>query len=63
VNASRPAKILLIEDEAKTARAVINGLKAEGFAPAWAETGEDGFFLLNSERRLGSVKDCALKGF
>ena len=63
MNASRPAKILLIEDDAKTARAVLNGLKAEGFAPAWAETGEDGFFLLNSEQRLASVKDCARKGF
>jgi two-component system, OmpR family, copper resistance phosphate regulon response regulator CusR len=62
VNASRPAKILLIEDEAKTARAVLNGLKAEGFAPAWAETGEDGFFLLNSEHFDVVVLDWMLPG-
>jgi DNA-binding response OmpR family regulator len=47
---SRP-KILLIEDEAKTARAVVNGLKTEGFVPSEAATGEEGFFLLNSEQR------------
>jgi len=62
VNASRPAKILLIEDEAKTARAVLNGLKAEGFVPAWAETGEDGFFLLNSEHFDVVVLDWMLPG-
>ena len=62
MNASRPAKILLIEDEAKTARAVINGLKAEGFAPAWAETGEDGFFLLNSDHFDVVVLDWMLPG-
>jgi DNA-binding response OmpR family regulator len=62
VNASTPAKILLIEDEAKTARAVLNGLKAEGFAPAWAESGEDGFFLLNSEHFDVVVLDWMLPG-
>ena len=62
MNASRPAKILLIEDEAKTARAVLNGLKAEGFVPAWAETGEDGFFLLNSEHFDVVVLDWMLPG-
>ncbi len=49
VNASSRARILLIEDEAKTARAVLNSLKAEGFAPVWVETGEDGFFVLSSQ--------------
>jgi hypothetical protein len=34
----------LIEDEAKTARATLNGLKAEGFIPFLASTGEEGFF-------------------
>jgi DNA-binding response OmpR family regulator len=62
VSAPRPAKILLIEDEAKTARAVLNGLKAEGFAPAWAGTGEDGFFLLNSEHFDVVVLDWMLPG-
>ena len=62
MNVLRPAKILLIEDEAKTARAVLSGLKAEGFAPAWAETGEDGFFLLNSEHFDVVVLDWMLPG-
>ena len=62
MNASRPAKILLIEDEAKTARAVLNGLKAEGFAPTWAETGEDGFFLLSSQHFDAVVLDWMLPG-
>jgi two-component system, OmpR family, copper resistance phosphate regulon response regulator CusR len=62
VNSSRPTKILLIEDEAKTACAALSGLKAEGFAPAWAETGEDGFFLLNSEHFDVVVLDWMLPG-
>ena len=62
MNASSRARILLIEDEAKTARAVLNGLRAEGFAPAWAETGEDGFFLLSSEHFDVVVLDWMLPG-
>jgi DNA-binding response OmpR family regulator len=53
---------LLIEDEAKTAHAVSNGLKAEGFAPAWAATGEDGFFLLSNEHFDAVVLDWMLPG-
>jgi PleD family two-component response regulator len=49
VNPSSRARILLIEDEAKTARAVLNSMRAEGFAPVWVETGEDGFFVLSSQ--------------
>jgi hypothetical protein len=56
------ARILLIEDEAKTARAELNCLKAEGFAPALAETGEDGFFLLSSEHFDAVVLDWMLPG-
>jgi hypothetical protein len=56
------ARILLIEDEPKTARAELNGLKAEGFAPALAETGEDGFFLLSSEHFDAVVLDWMLPG-
>jgi DNA-binding response OmpR family regulator len=58
---SRP-KILLIEDEAKTARAVVNGLKTEGFVPSLAATGEDGFFLLSSEPFDAIVLDWMLPG-
>jgi DNA-binding response OmpR family regulator len=57
--ASRP-KILLIEDEAKTARAVLNGLKTEGFIPSLAATGEEGFFLINSEPFDAIVLDWML---
>jgi DNA-binding response OmpR family regulator len=52
----------LIEDEAKTARAVLSGLKAEGFSPFWSETGEEGFFLLNRERFDAVVLDWMLPG-
>ena len=60
MNASSRARILLIEDEAKTARAVLSGLKAEGFLPVWAETGEDGFFLLSSQHFDAVVLDWML---
>ena len=62
VNAAGRARVLLIEDEAKTSRAVLSGLKAEGFAPAWAETGEDGFFLLSSQHFDVVVLDWMLPG-
>jgi DNA-binding response OmpR family regulator len=62
VNASSRARILLIEDEAKTARAVLNSLKAEGFAPVWVETGEDGFFVLSSQHFDAVVLDWMLPG-
>ena len=62
MNATGRARVLLIEDEAKTARAVLSGLKAEGFAPAWAETGEDGFFLLSSQYFDVVVLDWMLPG-
>jgi two-component system, OmpR family, copper resistance phosphate regulon response regulator CusR len=62
VNGSSPPRILLIEDEPKTARAVINGLKAEGFAAVWAETGEDGFFFFSSEHFDAVVLDWMLPG-
>jgi two-component system, OmpR family, copper resistance phosphate regulon response regulator CusR len=58
---SRP-KILLIEDETKTARAVLNGLKIEGFVPSLAATGEEGFFLSNSEPFDAIVLDWMLPG-
>ncbi len=62
MNASSRARILLIEDEAKTARAVVNSLKAEGFAPVWVETGEDGFFVLSSQHFDAVVLDWMLPG-
>jgi DNA-binding response OmpR family regulator len=55
-------KILLIEDETKTARAIISGLKTEGFVVSLASTGEDGFFQLNSESFDVIVLDWMLPG-
>jgi two-component system, OmpR family, copper resistance phosphate regulon response regulator CusR len=62
VNGSSSARILLIEDDAKTARAVSNGLKAEEFTPVWVPTGEDGFFLLSNEHFDAVVLDWMLPG-
>jgi two-component system, OmpR family, copper resistance phosphate regulon response regulator CusR len=42
-------KILVIEDDNKTANAIRTGLRGEGYDAAVAKTGEDGFFQLNAE--------------
>lgn len=55
-------RILLIEDEAKTARAVQTGLRGEGFDAAVARSGEEGFFLLNAEMFDLVVLDWMLPG-
>ena len=62
MNGPRRPKILLIEDENKTARAIINGLKTEGFILSLASTGEDGFFQLSSEPFDVIVLDWMLPG-
>jgi two-component system copper resistance phosphate regulon response regulator CusR len=60
---STPAKkILLIEDDAKTARAVCASLESEGYATAWASTGEDGFYRLNAEAFDAVLLDWMLPG-
>ena len=55
-------KVLLIEDDAKTARAVASGLRSEGFQPVIANTGEEGFFLLNRESFDLVILDWMLPG-
>jgi two-component system copper resistance phosphate regulon response regulator CusR len=55
-------RILLIEDEAKTARAVQTGLRAEDFDAVIARTGEEGFFLLNAETFDLVILDWMLPG-
>jgi two-component system copper resistance phosphate regulon response regulator CusR len=55
-------KILLIEDDAKTARAVCACLESEGYATAWSPTGEDGFYRLNAEAFDAVLLDWMLPG-
>jgi DNA-binding response OmpR family regulator len=43
------ARVLVVEDEPKVARALREGLAAEGYEVALAATGEDGFFRASSE--------------
>ena len=42
-------RVLIVEDDEKTARALAAGLEGAGFSTATAHTGEDGFFRLNAE--------------
>ncbi|HEV2210270.1 MAG TPA: response regulator transcription factor [Verrucomicrobiae bacterium] len=55
-------RVLIVEDDEKTARAVATGLENAGFSTATAHTGEDGFFLLNAERFDLVVLDWMLPG-
>lgn len=55
-------RLLIVEDDEKTAQALEAGLKSEGFAVALARTGEDGFARLNAERFDLVVLDWMLPG-
>jgi two-component system copper resistance phosphate regulon response regulator CusR len=55
-------KTLLIEDDAKTARALKSGLAGEGFETRVARNGEEGFFLLSTESFDLVVLDWMLPG-
>jgi DNA-binding response OmpR family regulator len=55
-------RILVVEDERKVARALEEGLSAESYSVAVAHTGEDGFFLANSEPFDLVVLDVMLPG-
>ncbi len=52
----RVAKILVIEDDSKTANAICNGLRTEGYEAAVARTGEEG-----DDRLLGRASDQTLR--
>lgn len=41
-------KILVVEDEPKVGKALLEGLKVDGYEVTLAQTGEDGFFIANS---------------
>lgn len=43
-------RILVVEDEPKVAQALQEGLEGESYSVVVAHSGEDGFFLANSER-------------
>jgi two-component system, OmpR family, copper resistance phosphate regulon response regulator CusR len=45
---ARAPQLLVVEDEPKVARALQEGLQAEGYAVRVARTGEEGFFLASS---------------
>ncbi len=55
-------RILIIEDDPKVARALHEGLSAEGYDPTAAATGEDGFFAANQERFDLILLDLMLPG-
>lgn len=55
-------RILIVEDDEKTAGALESGLAAEQFSVAVSKTGEDGFYLLNSQSFDLVVLDWMLPG-
>jgi DNA-binding response OmpR family regulator len=55
-------RILIVEDEAKVARALKEGLEAEHYEVVVARTGEEGFFRANSEIFDLLVLDLMLPG-
>jgi two-component system copper resistance phosphate regulon response regulator CusR len=55
-------RLLIVEDDQKTARALASGLERAGFSTAAAHTGEEGFFLLNSQTFDLVVLDWMLPG-
>ena len=55
-------RVLIIEDDKKTASAIASGLETGGFSAATAHTGEEGFFLLNAEPFDLVVLDWMLPG-
>lgn len=60
--ARQRVKILIIEDDAKTAQALRRGLVAEGYETAVARTGEEGFLQVNAEAFDLVVLDWMLPG-
>jgi two-component system copper resistance phosphate regulon response regulator CusR len=55
-------RVLVIEDDEKTARAVVSGLAGGGFSAAAAYSGEEGLSLLNAESFDMLVLDWMLPG-
>lgn len=55
-------RLLIVEDEARVARALREGLTAEGYGVTVAETGEEGFFLASTQPFDLIVLDRMLPG-
>ncbi len=55
-------RILIVEDEPKVARAIEEGLAGEGYAVTATHSGEEGFFLVNTEVFDLMVLDLMLPG-
>jgi two-component system, OmpR family, copper resistance phosphate regulon response regulator CusR len=55
-------RILVIEDEPKVAKAILEGLEGNSYSVAVAHTGEDGFFRANSEHFDLVILDVMLPG-
>jgi len=58
----RQLRILVVEDEAKVARALQEGLEHEKYEVVVAPTGEEGFFLVNAEEFDVVILDVMLPG-
>jgi two-component system copper resistance phosphate regulon response regulator CusR len=54
--------ILVVEDEPKVSRALKEGLQEQGYTVSVAKTGEEGFYLIHSERFDLAVLDVMLPG-
>jgi DNA-binding response OmpR family regulator len=55
-------RLLVVEDEAKVARALKDGLSRDGYEVTVARTGEEGYYLLDSEAFDLVVLDLMLPG-
>jgi DNA-binding response OmpR family regulator len=55
-------QILVVEDEQKMAKALREGLEADGYSVRVAHTGEEGFYLMNAQPFDLAVLDVMLPG-
>jgi two-component system copper resistance phosphate regulon response regulator CusR len=62
VTSSLDMRILVVEDEAKMAKALRAGLEANHYSVSVAQTGEDGFFLASTETFDLVILDLMLPG-
>src|SRR5256885_7033393 len=58
----RQLRILVVEDEAKVARALREGLEREKYQVVVASTGEEGFYLVSAEEFDLVILDLMLPG-